>query len=112
MYLVRKKNMCAGIVAGVIAGSLLATAAVSAEKYSGEAGFKEYCTSCHAGGGNVINGTKTLSRKDREKNGIKTAKDIVTLMRNPRGGMTTFKVGMISDKEAYAIAEYVIKTFK
>lgn len=79
---------------------------------TGEKEFKEHCAACHAGGGNIIKADKTLSRKDREKNGIKTAKDIVNLMRKPGQGMTTFDKKAVSDKEAKAIADYIIKTFK
>jgi cytochrome c6 len=78
----------------------------------GEAGFKEYCAACHADGGNILKADKTLSSKDREKHGIKTAKDIVRLMRKPGEGMTTFDKKAIPDKEAKAIADYIVKTFK
>ena len=79
---------------------------------TGEAEFKEHCSVCHAGGGNIVKADKSLSRKDREKHGIKTAKDIVNLMRKPGEGMTTFDKKTVSDKQAKAIAEYIIKTFK
>lgn len=87
-------------------------AVASTYAINGEAKFKEHCTSCHADGGNIIKADKTLSRKDREKNGVKTSKDIVKLMRKPGEGMTTFDKKTISDKEAKAIAEYILKTFK
>jgi cytochrome c6 len=38
--------------------------------------------------------------------------DIVKLMRKPGEGMTTFNKKTISDKEAKAIAEYIIMTFR
>ncbi|MDX1814323.1 MAG: c-type cytochrome [Thermodesulfobacteriota bacterium] len=79
---------------------------------SGEASFKKYCVACHAGGGNVIRPAKTLHRKDRETNGIKTAADIVRLLRNPGPGMPEFDVKSVPDTEAKAIARYVIDTFK
>lgn len=74
--------------------------------------FEEHCAACHADGGNIVNPAKTLSKKDREANKIKTWKDIVATMRNPGMGMTKFEKKDISDKEARAIAEYIIKTFK
>lgn len=85
---------------------------LAANKMPGETGFKEHCTACHADGGNIIKADKTLSREDREKHGIKTAKDIVNIMRNPGEGMTTFDKKTLSDKEARAIADYILKTFK
>lgn len=79
---------------------------------NGESLFKQHCTSCHTDGSNIIKPDKSLSRKDREKHGVKTGKDIVKLMRKPGEGMTTFDKKEVSDAEAKAIAEYILKTFK
>lgn len=79
---------------------------------TGETEFKLYCSACHADGGNIINSAKTLSKADREKNGIKTAADIIRLMRNPGDGMSQFDEKTLPDKEARNIAEYILKTFK
>jgi cytochrome c6 len=103
------------LFAFVAAGSFAAEE--KAEKYekkkiSGEAEFKEHCAVCHPDGGNVINPAKTLHKKDRDANGIKKAADIVAKMRNPGPGMTQFDKKTISDKEAKAIATYILKTFK
>ena len=102
----------ATVTATVALGLLLWQTPLQAADNTGEAEFKEHCTMCHADGGNIIKADKTLSRKDREKHGIKTAKDIVKIMRNPGEGMTTFDKKTLSDKEAKAIADYIIKTFK
>lgn len=85
---------------------------VQASDISGENLFKQHCTSCHAEGGNIIKPDKTLSRKDREKHGVKSSKDIIKLMRKPGVGMTVFDRKDVSDKEAKAIADYVVKTFR
>jgi cytochrome c6 len=86
---------------------------VPAESASpGEMLFGKYCAACHADGGNVIAPAKTLQRKILELNGIKKPADIVEKMRNPGPGMTRFDEKTISDKEARAIAEYILKTFK
>jgi cytochrome c6 len=79
---------------------------------SGKAEFNEHCAMCHPDGGNVINSAKTLMGKDREANGIKKPEDIVKLIRNPGPGMTQFDKTTVSDKEAKAIAKYIIKVFK
>lgn len=79
---------------------------------NGEAGFKENCAECHIGGGNIVNPNKTLSEKDRNMNGIKTADDIVRIMRKPGEGMTKFDENTISDDDARKIAGYIINTFK
>ena len=77
----------------------------------GEALFKQHCSPCHPDGGNVINPQKTLHKKDREANGVKTAADIVGKMRNPGPGMTKFDEQTIPDADAKEIAEYVLRTF-
>ena len=104
------------VVAPFIALALCAGGAVAdtkkGEKIDGGKEFQEHCAECHAGGGNIINAKKTLHKKDREANGVKTAKEIIGTMRKPGPGMTKFDKKTVSDKEAKAIADYIIKTFK
>lgn len=88
------------------------TPAPTAQAKTGEELFGQHCTVCHPAGGNIINPEKPLHRKNREANGIKTAEDIIMTMRNPGPGMNKFDEKTISDQEAQAIAEYVLKTFK
>ena len=82
-----------------------------AAKGTGESLFKANCSPCHAGGGNIVNPQKTLHKKDREANNIRKPADIVSKMRNPGPGMTKFDKNTISDKDAKAIADYILKTF-
>ena len=82
-----------------------------ASEKKGEALFKDHCTMCHPDGGNIINPKKTLHKKDREANGIKSREDIVKVMRKPGPGMTTFDSKSLSDHDAKEIAEYILKTF-
>jgi len=91
----------------------------SAEK-SGEALFQEHCSACHPNGDNILNRKKTLHKKDREANNIRTAEDIVKKMRNPGpapthpqdwAGMKMFDQTKISDEDALKIADYILKTF-
>jgi cytochrome c6 len=77
----------------------------------GEALFKKHCAVCHPDGSNIANPQKTLHAKDRAANKIVTADDIVKLMRNPGPGMVKFGEQVISEKDAKAIAEYILKTF-
>jgi cytochrome c6 len=77
----------------------------------GESEFKEHCTVCHPNGGNIINQKKTLHKQDREANNVKTVADIVKTIRTPGQGMTKFDKKTVSDKEARAIAQYILKTF-
>lgn len=78
----------------------------------GEKLFMKHCSKCHPNGGNVVTVTKTLNPKDRKADNAKTEKDIIRLMRNPGPGMVKFGKDVISEKDAKAIAKYIIKTFK
>jgi len=91
---------------------ILATAASTAIAASGEALFKQHCAVCHPDGGNIVNQARTLHKKVLNENGIKDWKGVVKNMRKPGPGMTAFDAKTISDKDAKAIAEYVLKTFK
>lgn len=82
------------------------------EKIDGKKEFEKHCTACHPGGGNTVNAKKPLFGKTLEANGVKSTKDIITKMRNPGPGMTRFDEKTISNDEAKAIAEYVLKSFK
>ena len=81
------------------------------KKVSGEKEFGEHCAVCHPDGGNIVNPQKTLHKKDREANNVKTAADIIGKMRNPGPGMSRFDVETVPDEEAMAIAKYILKTF-
>jgi cytochrome c6 len=102
------------LVAASVLIALLAAGGTSeaVNPQEGEAEFKEFCSACHADGGNIINPTKTLSKFDREKHGIKTVKDIITIMRKPGEGMIKFDEQTLPEKEAQKIAEYIIKSIK
>lgn len=105
-------KIIATATASAVIGLLLWQAPLFAADKTGESEFNKHCVACHAGGGNSIKADKTLSRKDREKHGIKTVKDVVNIMRKPGQGMTAFDKKTLSDKQAKAIADYIIKTFK
>lgn len=108
-----KKRLTATICTLALAAATIATAAEAAKKASpGEELFKKHCVACHPNGGNIVNPKKTLSKRDREANGFKTAKDLVKNMRNPGPGMNKFDTKTLPDKDAKAIADYVLKTFK
>jgi len=92
--------------------SVMFAGGVDAAQPTGEALFKQHCAVCHVDGGNLITPQKTLHKKDREKNNIKTAQDIIKNMRKPGPGMTQFSEKTIPEKDAKAIAEYIMKTFK
>ena len=79
---------------------------------SGEALFKQYCSSCHPNGGNVSDPRRSLYLSSLKRNHITTPEDIVRIMRNPLSRMIRFDVSTVSDKDARTIAEYILATFK
>ncbi len=93
-------------------GVVLLASAAQAAGPDGKALFQKNCAACHVNGGNIVNPKFTLSKKDRYAHGVRTAAAIVKKMRNPGPGMTKFTKKMLSDKDAMAIARYIIKTFK
>ena len=95
-----------------LAGGSIAAEKKQMKKISGEAEFKEHCAICHPDGGNIINPAKTLHKKDLDAGGIKKPADIIAKMRKPGPGMTQFDKKTVPDKEANAIAAYILKTFK
>jgi cytochrome c6 len=103
------------VSAAVLAMSALSTTAfcdtAKGGKIDAKHEFEEHCASCHPKGGNIVNPKKTLSRKVLAANGIKSAKDIVAKMRNPGPGMTRFDAKAVSDKEATAVATYILASF-
>lgn len=109
-----KKELIAG--ATMLSVCLLASAGFSEStkegKVDGQKGFEKHCAACHPKGGNIVNPKKTLDKAALKANGVKSAKDIIAKMRKPGPGMNTFDVKTISDKEAKAIADYILKTFK
>ena len=109
-----KRRLISAMVVVAAAGSIVVLSAggVDAAPPAGEALFKQHCAVCHVDGGNLIVPQKTLRKKDREANNVKTVEAIVKTMRKPGPGMTAFNEKAISEKDAKTIAEYILTTFK
>ncbi len=90
---------------------IVAACSKSGETRSAKALFAEKCAYCHPDGGNIMRGTKGLKRADLERNNIKTVAEIVAYIRKPGPDMLPFDAKAISDSEAAALAEYILKTF-
>ncbi|WP_085812221.1 c-type cytochrome [Geoanaerobacter pelophilus] len=85
--------------------------AASATATTGEQLFKQHCAACHPNGANTITPAKTLSKKAMADRNIKSADDIVKIMRNPGPGMNKFDEGMIPNDDAKKIGDYILATF-
>lgn len=97
-----KKNI---IMAAVIVGISILSAAAFAAETAGEAVFKAKCAACHPNGGNVMKKSATII-------GIKKPAKIIKKVRKGGGGMPVFDAKAISDADAKLLADYIIKTFK
>ncbi len=107
-----KKKLAVAAAAALCAGGVMLSGVTArGADQSGEALFKQHCVICHVDGGNIVNAQKTLHKKDREANNVKTVADILKIARNPGPGMTKFDKKTLSDKDARKIAEYILKTF-
>ena len=109
-----KKALCSIVI--LMAVSLTASNGIcdtkKGEKVDGNKEFLEHCAVCHPNGGNIVNTKKTLNASSLKANGVKSVKDIIAKIRNPGPGMTKFDEKTISNKEAKAIGEYIMKSFK
>lgn len=116
------KAIAAAVLSSAILFSLpVLSSGEEAKKEPGEALFRANCAACHPDGGNIMNPQKTLHKKDRERNGIVTAEDIIRKMRNPGpnpehpqewAGMKMFDEKKLSNEDAKKIAAYILKTFE
>lgn len=107
-----RKTFMGIFVALVVCSSAVYVFAEKGSTKTGEEKFKALCSVCHPEGENVMNPKKTLHKQDREANNVKTEDDIVARMRNPGPGMTKFDEKTVSNKDAHAIAGYILKTFQ
>lgn len=82
------------------------------QRRTGEELFMQFCHNCHPDGGNVSDPKRTLHGLALRKNHVTKPEDIVRIMRRPLSRMISFDQETISDKDARAIAEYVLNTFK
>jgi cytochrome c6 len=78
----------------------------------GEALFRQYCAACHPNGGNVSDPERSLYGSVLRRKHITMPEDIVRIMRNPLSRMIRFDASALPDKDARAIAEYVLKAFR
>jgi cytochrome c6 len=82
------------------------------EMPNGEQLFKQFCSSCHPDGGNVSDPDRSLHGSALQKNHITKPDDIVRIMRKPQSRMIRFDEATTSDRDARALAEYVLKAFR
>lgn len=78
----------------------------------GEELFRQYCAPCHPDGGNVSDPERSLRGSALRSHHITKPHDIVHIMRAPISRMISFDEATLSDKDARAIADYVLYAFR
>jgi len=75
---------------------------------SGEQVFKEQCSSCHAGGGNIVNPKMPLKGSPP----LKTFAAFLSWIRKPVQPMPPFPPSKISDAQARKLYDYILNREK
>lgn len=73
----------------------------------GEQIFNAICSACHARGGNVIMGNKTLNKEALEKYGMASAEKIIQQINKGKNAMPAFK-GRLKPQEIENVTAYVL----
>jgi cytochrome c6 len=76
---------------------------------SGEALFRENCSSCHPRGENLSRCDKGLKQADLLKNNIRSAEEIVAYLRKPGPDMPVFNEQSLPRQNAVQLAEYILQ---
>lgn len=103
------KKLLFWIIAAIaILSFSLSTPALAGDAGAGAGIFSANCAACHAGGKNLVNPTKTLSKADLEKYGMNTLEAIVTQISNGKAAMPRF-LGKLNDQQIEDVAAYVLE---
>ncbi|MGJ3251661.1 MAG: cytochrome c6 PetJ [Elainellaceae cyanobacterium] len=101
------KHLISVIVAIAIALLVCIPSATAADVNDGAKVFANNCAACHMGGGNVINGAKTLKKSDLEKYDMASLDAIKYQVTNGKMAMPAFR-GRLSDSQIENVAAYVL----
>jgi len=85
----------------------LAAPAQAADIVHGKQVFDTNCAACHIGGGNVVNGAKTLKKADLEQYGMASLEAITTQVKNGKAAMPSF-LGRLTAEDIEDVATYVL----
>ncbi|EFA69753.1 cytochrome C6 [Cylindrospermopsis raciborskii S07] len=82
--------------------------AIAADTAAGAAVFQANCAQCHAGGKNLANAAKTLSKADLEEYNLYSQDAIIAQVTNGKNSMPKFK-GKLSAEQIADVAAYVME---
>lgn len=104
-----KKLVSLVLLALAIVTFSFAPPAFAGDAAKGASIFSANCAACHMGGGNVLNGAKTLKKADLDKYGMASTEAIVNQVTNGKPPMPSFKgrlnAAQIEDVAAYVLAQ-------
>jgi cytochrome c6 len=83
-------------------------AVFAADLNNGATVFTANCASCHVGGGNVINRSKTLAQADLTKYGMNSLEKVIAHVTNGKPPMPSFKTRLTAD-QIEDVASYVLE---
>lgn len=85
----------------------LAAPAFAGDAAAGQGIFAANCAACHIGGGNVVNGSKTLKKADLEANGKDNLDAVIAQVTQGKAAMPAF-LGKLSAEDIENVASYVL----
>lgn len=101
------KKIIAVLLAMTVAIFSFGQTALASDAAAGAKIFASNCASCHAGGKNLVNASKTLKKADLEKFGMNTPESITTQVTNGKAAMPAFK-GRLNAEQIENVAAYVL----
>ncbi|MEE9397318.1 MAG: c-type cytochrome [Methylococcales bacterium] len=70
--------------------------------------FHKNCGTCHAGGKNIMNPDKTLTKESLEKNGVNNLDAIKALVSDGKAPMPAFK-SLLDEKQINDVSAFVLE---
>ena len=101
------KTLISGLFAAFLGLLLWVAPAIAADLAEGAQIFSNNCAACHIGGGNVVNGAKTLKKEALDQYGMASLDAITTQVTNGKAAMPTFQ-GRLTPAQIENVAAYVL----
>ncbi len=91
-----------------VTGIVLSLGLVISAQTQADAIFDKHCSACHAGGGNIMNPAKGLSKANLDANSVNSVDKIKALVTDGKAPMPAFGK-MLSAKEIASVSSFVMK---
>lgn len=104
------ENALKKLLSWIIAAIAIFSFALSTPALAGDGAsiFSANCAACHAGGKNLVNPTKTLSKADLDKYGMNSVEAIVAQVTKGKAAMPSF-LGKLNETQIKDVAAYVVE---